>query len=156
MLRIGQHRAVMEAERRPGDVQAHFVQGDAQCLPYPDGSFDIVTVSYGLRNLTDWRAGLIEMQRVAKSGARLLVLDFGKPDNRLWRALYFGYLRWFVPIFGKVFCGDTQTHSYIAESLTHYPAQKGVAAAMREIGCSNVSFRNLFGGIMSINYGEKK
>ena len=156
MLRIANHRALREAERHPTDLRASFVQGDAQRLPYPDDSFDIVTVSYGLRNVTDWRAGLAEMQRVAKPGARLLVLDFGKPDIRLWRALYFGYLRYFVPVFGKLFCGDTQTYGYIAESLTHYPAQKGVAAAMREIGCSNVSLRNLLGGIMSINYGEKK
>ena len=156
MLRIAHERALMEAERHPADVRASFVQGDAQRLPYPDESFDIVTVSYGLRNLIEWRAGLLEMQRVAKPGARLLVLDFGKPENRLWRALYFGYLRYFVPVFGRVFCGDTQTHSYIAESLIRYPAQKGIAAAMREIGCSNVSYRNLLGGVMSINYGEKK
>lgn len=71
------------------------------------------------------------MWRVAKSGARLLVLYFGKPDNAVWRALYFAYGRSFVPVFGWLFCGDSQTHAYILESLKHYPAQHGVAAKMR-------------------------
>jgi len=85
----------------------------------------------------------------------LLALDFGKPENAFWRRLYFGYLRGFVPFFGKVFCGDAQTHAYILKSLEEYPAQKGVAAAMQEIGCLNVGITNLVGGVMSINYGQK-
>jgi demethylmenaquinone methyltransferase/2-methoxy-6-polyprenyl-1,4-benzoquinol methylase len=154
MLSVAQTRS----QSGPSSNGAHlsFVQGDAQNLPYPDNSFDIVTVSYGLRNLTDWKAGLREMYRVAMPGGRLLVLDFGKPENPLWRRLYFGYLRGVVPLFGKAFCGDAQTHSYILESLENYPAQKGVAAAMQEIGCSNVGIHNLIGGIMSINYAQKK
>jgi demethylmenaquinone methyltransferase/2-methoxy-6-polyprenyl-1,4-benzoquinol methylase len=132
------------------------VQGDAEALAFDDNSFDIVTISYGLRNLTDAKAGLAEMFRVAKPGGRLLVLDFGKPDNPLWRALYFSYLRYIVPVFGRLFCGDSQTHSYILVSLRNYPAQKGIAAAMQNIGCSDIRVRNLMGGIMSINYGRKK
>jgi ubiquinone/menaquinone biosynthesis methyltransferase len=133
----------------------HFVRGDAQRLPFPDNSFDIVTVGYGLRNLAAWQAGLDEMHRVAKPGGRLLVLDFGKPDNRLWRALYFGYLRLFVPVLGKVFCGNAAAYAYILESLQHYPAQRGVAARMGELGLANVRIIHLLGGVMSINYGEK-
>src|SRR5438874_882834 len=92
---------------------------------------------------------------LAAKGADTTGLDFGKPENALWRKLYFAYLRCFVPVFGKIFCGDAQTYSYIIESLIHYPAQKGIAAAMEEIGCYNVSVRNLLGGIMSINYAQK-
>ena len=69
------------------------MQGDAQQIPFPDASFDIVTVGYGLRNLTSWENGLAEMHRVAKPGARLVVLDFGKPANALWRAIYFAHLK---------------------------------------------------------------
>jgi len=144
-------------QRREGTrAGVEFVQVDAQALAFPDNSFDIVTISYGLRNLADPKVGLQEMYRVAKPGGRLLVLDFGKPENPLWRSLYFSYLRFLVPIFGRVFCGDSQTHAYILESLRHYPAQKGIAAAMAEIGCSEVTIRNLMGGMMSINFARKR
>jgi demethylmenaquinone methyltransferase/2-methoxy-6-polyprenyl-1,4-benzoquinol methylase len=132
-----------------------FVQGDAQQLPFPDQSFDIVTVGYGLRNLADWRAGLKEMARVAKPGGRLLVLDFGKPENPLWRNIYFGYLRLFVPLLGLVVSGSASAYSYILESLKHYPAQKGVAATMDELGLKDVRIVNFLGGVMTINYGRK-
>ena len=132
-----------------------FEQGDAQALPFEENRFDIVTISYGLRNLADWQRGLTEMWRVTKPGGRLLVLDFGKPDLWLWRQCYFAYLRWFVPFFGKVFCGDSATHAYILESLRHYPAQRGVEAKMRELGCREVRLLPLLGGVMSINSGRK-
>lgn len=143
------------ARRRGAGAGPTFLQGDAQNIPFPDDHFDVVTISYGLRNLTSWEQGLREMWRVAKSGARLLVLDFGKPDNAVWRALYFAYLRLFVPLFGWLFCGDSQTHAYILESLKHYPAQHGVAAKMREMGCRDVRIVPLLGGVMTINYGVK-
>ena len=150
MLNVAQQKA------ENSNAKITFTRGDAQHLPFPDSQFDIVTVGYGLRNLSSWERGLDEMWRVAKPGARVLVLDFGKPDNALWRSLYFTYLRFFVPIFGKLFCGDSQTHAYILESLKHYPAQHGVAKKMKEIGCANVRIINLLGGVMTINYGEKK
>ncbi len=155
MLAVARER--LSRERNPESLgkKIDFVPADAENLPYPDDSFDIVTVGYGLRNLSDWRAGLAEMQRVSKTRGRLLVLDFGKPDNAIWRAIYFGYLRLVVPLFGKAFCGDAQTYSYILESLIHFPAQKGIAAALQELGCSDVRTYNLLGGIMSINYAQK-
>jgi demethylmenaquinone methyltransferase/2-methoxy-6-polyprenyl-1,4-benzoquinol methylase len=132
-----------------------FLQGDAQQLPFSSDTFDVVTVGYGLRNLASWETGLAEMRRVAKPGGRLLVLDFGKPDWVPWRTLYFAYLRWFVPVLGRVSCGDAAAYSYILESLEHYPAQRGVEAQMRTLGLKNVLSLNLLGGVMSINYGEK-
>ena len=132
-----------------------FVQGDAQQVPFPDCSFDIVTVGYGLRNLKSWERGLDEMHRVAKPGARLIVLDFGKPANALWRALYFTHLRCSVPLIGLLFCGNASAYAYILESLKHYPAQLAVAAKMRSLKLANVRVINLLGGAMAINYGEK-
>jgi demethylmenaquinone methyltransferase / 2-methoxy-6-polyprenyl-1,4-benzoquinol methylase len=149
-----------EAQSPRAKVQSspavRFVQGDAERLPFSDNLFDIVTVGYGLRNLARWETGLSEMARVARPGGRLLVLDFGKPDNALWRGLYFGYLRLFVPLLGRIFCGDASAYAYILESLKHYPAQEGVAAEMRARGLANVSVVNLLGGVMSINYGERR
>jgi demethylmenaquinone methyltransferase / 2-methoxy-6-polyprenyl-1,4-benzoquinol methylase len=132
-----------------------FIQGDAQQVPFPDGSFDIVTVGYGLRNLTSWEHGLNEMHRVARPGARLIVLEFGKPANALWRALYFTHLRCSVPLIGLLFCGNASAYAYILESLKHYPAQLAVAEKMRGLKLTNVRVINLLGGAMAINYGEK-
>ena len=132
-----------------------FIQGDAQQLPFPDNSFDIVTVGYGLRNLTSWERGLVEMHRVAKPGARIIVLEFGKPANALWRALYFTHLRLSVPLIGLLFAGNAQAYAYILESLKHYPAQLAVAEKMRGLKLANVRVINLLGGAMAINYGEK-
>lgn len=133
-----------------------FIRGDALRIPFADNSFNIVTVGYGLRNLASWETGLREMQRVATPGGRLLVLDFGKPDNALWRGLYFGYLRLFVPWLGRIFCGDAGAYAYILESLKHYPAQHAVAAKMRDLGLVNVQTIPLLGYAMSINYAEKR
>ena len=132
-----------------------FMQGDAQQLPFPENSFDIVTVGYGLRNLTSWQRGLEEMHRVARPGARLIVLDFGKPANPLWRAIYFTHLKMSVPLIGLLFCGNASAYAYILESLKHYPAQLAVAEKMRELKLANVRVINLLGGAMAINYGEK-
>jgi demethylmenaquinone methyltransferase/2-methoxy-6-polyprenyl-1,4-benzoquinol methylase len=133
-----------------------FLQADALHLPFPATAFDIVTISYGLRNLADFRAGLVEMLRVLKPGGRLLILDFGKPDFGPWRAAYFTYLRFFVPLFGKIFCGNSATHAYILESLKKYPAQKGIAALLQELNCRDIQIQNLLGGVMSINTARKR
>ena len=92
---------------------------------------------------------------MAKSGGRLVVLEFGKPENGLWRRLYFGYLRFFVPLLGRMFCGNAGAYAYILESLRNYPAQEGVAAKMQDLGLRDVRIINLLGGVMSINYGVK-
>lgn len=152
MLSVARHRNVQLTR---AVCVPNFIQGDAMKLPFTGSQFDVVTVGYGLRNLSNWEAGLEEMLRVAKPGGRVLVLDFGKPDNAIWRELYFAYLRLFVPLLGLVFCGSASAYSYILESLKHFPAQNGVAAKMRELGMSNVRIVNLLGGVMSINYGEK-
>jgi demethylmenaquinone methyltransferase/2-methoxy-6-polyprenyl-1,4-benzoquinol methylase len=149
-------RPANESHRsQPATGNPQFLRGDALDLPFPDASFHIVTNGYGLRNLADFEQGLREMARVAKPGGRLLVLDFGKPAHALWRTIYFAHLKWLVPLFGKIFCGDPATYAYIAESLKHYPAQEGVASKMRELQCAQVRVVNLLGGMMSINYGEK-
>ena len=146
----------MVSEDAVSEFQVQFLQGDAMKTPFPDAHFDAVTVAYGLRNLSSWEAGLREMWRVARPGGRLLVLDFGKPDCALWRTLYFAYLRWLVPVFGKIFCGDSALYSYILESLQNYPAQHGLAAWMRDRGCADVRIVNLLCGVMTINYGVKQ
>ena len=133
----------------------NFIQGDAQQIPFPENSFDIVTVGYGLRNLTSWEKGLEEMRRVARPGGRIVVLDFGKPPNALWRKIYFTHLKCSVPLIGLLFCGNASAYAYILESLKNYPAQLAVAEKMCGLNLKNVRVINLLGGAMAINYGEK-
>ena len=150
MLEVAAHR--LEKSNCKG---LKFIQGDAQSLPFPDNSFDAVTVGYGLRNLSNLETGLREMARVVKPGGRIVALDFGKPANALWRSFYFAHLRCSVPLVGLFFCGRADAYAYIFESLKHYPAQWGVAEKMRELKLTNVRIINLVGGAMAINYGEK-
>lgn len=149
---LGVARARLE---KAGQLNVAFLQGDAQNLPFAENSFAAVTVGYGLRNLADWRRGLAEMHRVAQPGGRIIVLDFGKPDNRAWRALYFSYLKFFVPVLGLLAAGSASAYAYILESLHHYPAQHGVAEEMRKLGMRSVRIVTLLGGAMTINAGEK-
>ena len=155
MLEVAETRRQKICKSNLQSANPKFIQGDAQQIPFPDNSFDIVTVGYGLRNLASWERGLEEMFRVAKPGARLIVLEFGKPANALWRKIYFTHLKCSVPLIGLLFCGNAQAYAYILESLKHYPAQLAVAEKMREMKLANVRVINLLGGAMAINYGEK-
>ena len=152
MLEVAQTR-LQNSKLNPQSLK--FIQGDAQQLSFPDNSFDAVTVGYGLRNLSSWEAGLAEMARVAKPGGRIIILEFGKPQNFLWRKLYFAHLRCSVPLIGLLFCGNPQAYAYILESLKHYPAQLAVQKKMREMGLVEPGIVNFFGGAMAINFARK-
>lgn len=143
------------ARKRNTGGAVRFLQGDALALPFPDQTFDVVTVAYGVRNLADVHAGLAELLRVLRPAGRLLILEFGKPESAVWRWLYFQYLRWLVPVFGRVFCGDGDTHSYILESLMKYPGQRGVDELLRARGCHLTRVVPLVGGAMALNVAVK-
>jgi demethylmenaquinone methyltransferase / 2-methoxy-6-polyprenyl-1,4-benzoquinol methylase len=154
MLAVAQERAKnIHGPAGPGRLQ--FLCADALKIPFDNGSFDVVTVGYGLRNLASWERGLEEMARVARPGGRLLALDFGKPENKVWRAIYFAGLKFLVPLFGKIFCKDAAAYAYIFESLRDYPAQRGIAAKMESLQCRDIQVRQLLGGAMSIHFGRK-
>jgi demethylmenaquinone methyltransferase/2-methoxy-6-polyprenyl-1,4-benzoquinol methylase len=150
MLGVARRRAVSQAGRPA------FVAADALQLPFADGSFDAITVGYGLRNVTEPRAALAEMRRVLAPGGRAVVLDFGKPDNRVASALYFAYLKTMMPAVGWIFHGDPETYLYIPASLERYPAQRGVEEMMREVGFGNVRYENRLLGTMGLNVGEAR
>jgi demethylmenaquinone methyltransferase / 2-methoxy-6-polyprenyl-1,4-benzoquinol methylase len=148
MLSVGRRRA------RAGGRRTIFVAADALSLPFRDGSFDAITVGYGLRNIADPRTALAEMRRVLAPGGRAVVLDFGKPDNPIARGLYIGYLRTMMPAVGLVFHGDHETYSYIPDSLVRYPAQRGVEEMMQDVGFVSVRYENRLLGTMGLNLGE--
>jgi demethylmenaquinone methyltransferase/2-methoxy-6-polyprenyl-1,4-benzoquinol methylase len=131
-----------------------FVAADAQRLPFANGSFDAITVGYGLRNVADPRAALAEMRRVLAPGGRAVVLDFGKPENPVASALYMAYLKTMMPAVGWVFHGDPETYLYIPASLERYPAQRGVEEMMRGVGFDAARYENRLLGTMGLNVGE--
>ena len=140
--------------RERGAAEIFWVQADALDLPFQNESFHVVTIGYGLRNLSDFHRGIGELLRVLKPGGRLLILDFGKPGNILWRTVYFGYLRVIVPLFGLILCGDSAAYRYILESLRAYPAQKGIKELLEQAGCE-VRVVNFVGGAMSLHHAIK-
>jgi demethylmenaquinone methyltransferase / 2-methoxy-6-polyprenyl-1,4-benzoquinol methylase len=154
MLAVAEKRA-RETPANGAARPVQFMEGDALRLAFDNAAFDVVTIGYGLRNLASWEGGLEEMARVLRPGGRLLALEFGKPENRLWRKLYFAWLRWVVPLFGRAFCHDSAAYAYIYESVQAYPAQSVVQEKLRKMGCREIQVRNLMGGAMSIHFARK-
>ncbi|MFM2295258.1 MAG: demethylmenaquinone methyltransferase [Verrucomicrobiota bacterium] len=151
MLEVAEQR-----QRAKGKGQkVEFQQGDAMQLAFADARFEIVTIGYGLRNLASVDAGLRELRRVLKPGGRLVILEFGKPTNVLWRWIYFQHLRFVTPLLGKLFCGDAAAYAYILESLQNYPGQEGVAQKLRDLGLTEVRAFNLLGGAMSLHFARQ-
>jgi demethylmenaquinone methyltransferase/2-methoxy-6-polyprenyl-1,4-benzoquinol methylase len=146
--------AVARRRRLDSRSRASFTQGDALALPFADVRFDVITVGYGLRNIADPQAALIEMRRMLAPGGRAVVLDFGKPENPVAAALYQAFLRTMMPAVGWLFHRDPETYLYIPESLKRYPGQRGVAELMRNAGFVNVTYYNRLLGTMGINVGE--
>ncbi len=146
--------AVARRRRREGGRRSAFVRADALALPFPDASFDAITISYGLRNIADIPRALAEMRRVLAPGGRAVVLDFGKPDNPVAAGLYRAFLHTMMPAVGRLFHGDPETYLYIPASLERFPAQRGVEALMKQAGFGNVRYENRLLGTMGINIGE--
>jgi demethylmenaquinone methyltransferase/2-methoxy-6-polyprenyl-1,4-benzoquinol methylase len=127
-----------------------FVAGDALALPFADESFDAVTISFGLRNVHDPKAGLAELLRVTKPGGRLVVCEFSSPTWRPFRATYDAYLRFMPRVVSRV-SSNPESYVYLAESIRAWPAQRALADLIGEAGWSKIAWRNLTGGIVAIH-----
>jgi demethylmenaquinone methyltransferase/2-methoxy-6-polyprenyl-1,4-benzoquinol methylase len=141
MLRVG-HR------RRP---DLAFVAGDATRLPFADGSFDAVTISFGLRNVVDVDGALGEMLRVTRPGGRLVVCEFSHPTWAPWRTVYTEYLMRALPRVARAVSSNPDAYVYLAESIRAWPDQAGLAQRLRAAGWGDVAFRNLSGGIVALH-----
>jgi len=127
---------------------------DAEHLPFATGSFDVVSVAFGLRNMTHKEAALAEMCRVLRPGGRLLVLEFSTPAEPLRKA-YDLYSFRLMPWLGKVVAGDADSYRYLAESIRMHPDQATLKAMMKGAGMAHVDVHNLAGGIVAVHMGVK-
>lgn len=148
MLRAGRDRLI------DSGVLVPTVLCDAEKLPFRDAEFDLVSVAFGLRNMTHKDVALREMQRVLKPGAKLLVLEFSKPWEPL-RGAYDLYSFQVLPRLGKLVAGDAQSYQYLAESIRMHPDQQTLAAMMREAGFGYVDWHNLTAGVVALHVGQK-
>jgi demethylmenaquinone methyltransferase/2-methoxy-6-polyprenyl-1,4-benzoquinol methylase len=132
-----------------------FVQADAQHLPFPDDSFDCVTIAFGLRNVTDKDMALRSMLRVLKPGGRLLVLEFSKPGNSMLSRAYDTYSFKILPLMGKLVANDSDSYQYLAESIRMHPDQQTLKEMMEDAGFGSCEYHNMTGGIVALHRGVK-
>ena len=148
MLRIGRDRLLNEGVNLPTMVC------DAEKLPFPDNHFDVVSVAFGLRNMTHKDIALAEMNRVLKPGGKLLVLEFSKVAKPLQKA-YDWYSFKVLPGLGKLVAGDDASYRYLAESIRMHPPQEELKAMMVKGGFGHVDYHNLTGGMVALHAGIK-
>jgi demethylmenaquinone methyltransferase / 2-methoxy-6-polyprenyl-1,4-benzoquinol methylase len=134
----------------------NYVQGDAESMSFPDGSFDAAMVGFGVRNLTNMDKGLHEMYRVLKPGGKMMCLEFSIPTSSWFRFLYDFYSFQLMPLAGKLMAGNSEAYLYLPESIRKFPAPDDFAALMRDTGFSQVTYRRLTNGIAIIYIGVKQ
>lgn len=131
--------------------QLPFTAGDALHLPFPDATFDAVTISFGLRNVADVSAALTEMRRVTKPGGTLVVCEFSSPTMPAFRTVYLEYLMRALPAVAQKVSSNPEAYVYLAESIRAWPDQQELAEVIQEAGWDGVQFRNLTGGIVALH-----
>ena len=151
MLKVGRDKLLDNG--RLGNLE--FVQADAQHLPFPDDSFDCVTIAFGLRNVTDKSMALRSMLRVLKPGGRLLVLEFSKPENELVSKAYDTYSFRVLPLMGRLVANDSDSYQYLAESIRMHPDQDTLKEMMEDAGFGRCEYHNMTGGVVALHKGVK-
>jgi len=145
MLRVGKRR----------HPELDLIAGDALRLPFADDTFDVVTISWALRNVNDVTVALREMLRVTRPGGRLVVLENSHPTWKPFRVAYLEYTMRLVPLLGKVFSTNPDAYEYLAESVRAWPAQEPLARTIEAAGWTRVQWANLTGGLVAIHRAVK-
>jgi demethylmenaquinone methyltransferase/2-methoxy-6-polyprenyl-1,4-benzoquinol methylase len=151
MLVEGQKRA--EAERLSDRLT--WVAGDAMALPFPSASFDVYTISFGIRNVTRIPDALSEAYRVLRPGGRLMVLEFSQLPNPAMQWAYDRYSFNVIPVMGQIVAGDRDSYQYLVESIRRFPDQETFAGMIRAAGFEQVRYRNLTMGVAALHSGWK-
>jgi demethylmenaquinone methyltransferase/2-methoxy-6-polyprenyl-1,4-benzoquinol methylase len=151
MLEVGRERLIDQG--LTGNIE--YVQANAECLPFADNSFDLVTIAFGLRNVTHKDKALQSMHRVLKPGGKCLVLEFSKPVMPGLGPVYDAYSFSILPALGKLFAKDADSYRYLAESIRMHPDQETLLGMMRDAGFERCDYLNLSGGIVALHRGYK-
>ena len=151
MLKVGRDKLYDKGVT--GNVE--FVQANAECLPFPDNHFDVITIAFGLRNVTDKDAALRSMARVLKPGGKVMVLEFSKTDNPLLTKAYDFYSFNILPQMGQMIAGDADSYRYLAESIRMHPDQETLKGMMEQAGLVNCKYQNMTGGVVALHTGIK-
>jgi len=151
MLRRGRDRLIDAG--CVGNVE--YVQADAERLPFPDATFDCITIGFGLRNVTDKSAALACMRRALKPGGQLLVLEFSHPKVPGLKPLYDAYSFRILPLLGKLVARDAASYRYLAESIRVHPDQERLLKMMQDAGLEGCRYHNLSGGIVAVHRGYR-
>lgn len=148
MLQVGVRR------HGQGGGGPQFVGGDALRLPFRDASFDVATMSFGLRNVADVDRALRELHRVVRPGGRLVICEFSHPPNEILRRLYHTYLMTVIPALSR-FSSNPEAYDYLSESIPRWPAQAELAAMLHAAGWESVRWRNLSLGIVALHLARR-
>ena len=149
MLNVGRQR--LEDQGIVGNVS--YAIANAEHLPFDSGEFDVVTIAFGLRNVTDKSAALHEMYRVLRPGGKALILEFSKVQPEPLKAIYDAWSFGALPILGKLIADDEDSYRYLAESIRQHPPQEELVQMMEDAGFDQARYRNLTGGIVAIHSG---
>jgi len=150
MLKEGRDRLIDEGVE---DVQ--IAQIDAQYLPFKDNTFDLITIAFGLRNVTDKKAALKSILSSLKPGGRLMILEFSRPTNEFFRELYDIFSFEVIPKIGEFVAQSEDSYRYLAESIRMHPTQEELKVLMESVGFSNCNFDDLTNGVVAIHSGKK-
>jgi demethylmenaquinone methyltransferase/2-methoxy-6-polyprenyl-1,4-benzoquinol methylase len=145
----------MLAVGRKRHPEIDFVFADATALPFADNEFDAVTISFGLRNVVDVKKALLEMHRVTKPGGKIVVCEFSKVTNPLFRSFYNFYLNKLLPLFSRLASKTPEAYSYLSESILAWPNQEQLKEKIELAGYSKVEYKNLTFGIVAVHRGYK-
>jgi len=151
MLKVGRDKLLNSGVG--GNVE--YVQANAECLPFEDDTFDVITIAFGLRNVTDQNAAIASMLRVLKPGGKLMILEFSKTNNPAFTKLYDFYSFNILPQMGKMIAGDAESYRYLAESIRKHPYQETLKAMMEQAGFVNCRYQNMTGGVVALHTGIK-
>lgn len=133
----------------------HYVQANAECLPFPDNHFDCITIAFGLRNVTHKERALASMYRIVKPGGKLMVLEFSKPLFKPLEKIYDMYSFAVLPKLGKLIANDADSYQYLAESIRMHPDQATLKQMMLDAGFDDCRLHNFSGGIVALHIGLK-
>lgn len=148
MLKIGE-------EKVKDYNQVQLIHGNAMELPFPDNTFDYVTIGFGLRNVPDYMQVLREMTRVVKPGGKVVCLETSQPTLFGYKQLYYFYFRFIMPFFGKLFAKSYEEYSWLQESARDFPGMKELAEMFRKAGLKDVTYKPYTGGVAAVHIGYK-